>query len=240
MKAGGVFLRLKWLGEASSCLPRVLHPSRVRWGGAGRGQGGTKQRVRLMERITTPLLALARSLQPHPALPARSRTEIRPGLGRERGRGQRPACANKLGVKLSARRSSDPYRGSALPPRPTASREQPKTAKKPTLNLFNLQLERCETSPAGRGKGSAGMEAAVEQHQVLGMGSPLSPPTTFGAFWGVQVVPESAGSKARAERAPIFGTVPPRRLGEVRSLCLCFPTCGNKYLPVEPSQLLPS
>lgn len=35
MKAGGAFLGSKWSGKSSSRLSCLLHPSRLRWGGAG-------------------------------------------------------------------------------------------------------------------------------------------------------------------------------------------------------------
>lgn len=98
---------------------------------AGCGQGGTKQRVRLTERITALLFALARSRPPRPALPARSRTEIRPGLGRERGRGCASArrVATGSGVKLSARRSTDPYRALRCRRGPRPAGNNPKLPK---------------------------------------------------------------------------------------------------------------
>lgn len=69
-------------------LSCILHPSRTRWGAGGsRGAPGRvwarrNKAIRAHGKNHNPPLALARSRPPRPALPARSRTEIRPGRGR--------------------------------------------------------------------------------------------------------------------------------------------------------------
>lgn len=87
------------------------------------------------------------------------------------------------------------------------------------------------------GKAALGRGRAVEQHEGMGMRmrmgmrSPFAPPP-MGAL----------GGSRWSHRAQRRGLTVPRFLGRSlpRSLCLGFPTCGNKYLPVKPSQLLPS
>lgn len=69
---------------------------------------------------------------------------------------------------------------------------------------------------------------------VVGMGSPLA------VFGGSRRSHRAAGQRPGLTVPRFLGRSLPRRLGAVRSLCLGFPTCGNKYLPVEASQLLPS
>lgn len=76
----------------------------------------------------------------------------------------------------------------------------------------------------------------MQQREVRGLGSPLSPPTTGGlggSGWSHRAAAQGPGLIVPRS----LGRSLPRRPGEVRSLCLGFPTCGNKYLPVKPSQL---
>lgn len=106
---------------------------------------------------------------PAPPCPSRTlphRDKAGPGAGP--GLRQRPACGNRLGVKLSARRSSDPYRGSAAT---AASPEQPQTYKERALKLLIYS----ETSPVGWGQ-------AAPARRWWGWGLPsLLPPR---GVWG--------------------------------------------------------
>lgn len=76
-----------------------------------------------------------------PAPPCPSRT-----LPHRDKAGPGPACGNKLGVKLRARRSSDPYRALTALPRP--ARSHPKPAKSRAKNL-PAEPERCGMAQGG-------------------------------------------------------------------------------------------
>lgn len=64
---------------------------------------------------------------------------------------------------------------------------------------------------------------------------------TVGHFGRGSGPSRCAAAQRQGVIAPCFGAVPPAAFGRVAEpLCLGFPTCGNKYLPVKPSQLLAS